>query len=100
LVSLSRDDGKYDGVPVRPVSLIGFSGPAGVGKTFRLMATLDDTIAADPLKEGQSVLALTYMNGSRRRLDGKLRQVPRLNGRYLCTTIDRFAWELQCTGSG
>jgi hypothetical protein len=49
-----------------------------------------------PLSDGQRVLALTFMHGSRRRLDDRLRRVPGLRGRYTCTTIDRFAWEL-CT---
>jgi hypothetical protein len=39
-------------------------------------------------------LALTFMHGSRRRLDARLRSVPGLAGRFEATTIDSFAWRL------
>jgi hypothetical protein len=76
------------------MSLTGFSGQAGVGKTHELMAALGCIVAQQPLRDSQRVLALTFMHGSRRRLDGRLRQVKGLNGRYECTTVDRFGWEL------
>jgi hypothetical protein len=76
------------------MSLIAFSGPAGVGKTFRLLAELERAIANQPLSEGQRVLALTFMHGSRRRLHSRLLEMRSLRGRFECTTIDRFAWEL------
>ncbi|SHG79652.1 ATP-binding domain-containing protein [Bradyrhizobium erythrophlei] len=78
------------------MSLIAFTGPAGMGKTFQLMRREESTLVSAPLTDGQKVLALTFMHGSRRRLDDRLRRVPGLRGRFSCMTIDRFAWEL-CT---
>lgn len=71
-------------------------GAAGVGKTHSLMAALAEKIATRPLQEGERVLALTFMHGSRRRLDSRLAALPGLRNRYQCTTIDLFAWQL-CT---
>ncbi len=68
---------------------------AGYGKTFRLMQVLGEALVKQPLKEGQKVLALTFMHGSRRRLNEKLRAVPGLNGCYACMTIDSLAWRLR-----
>ena len=68
-----------------------FSGGAGCGKTYQLMQRLAETIVAAPPKEGQKVLALTFMHGARRRLDERLATVPRLGRRYECTTLDSFA---------
>lgn len=65
-----------------------------MGKTFQLMRAQGEALVQSPLAEGQRVLALTFMHGSRRRLDDKLRRVNGLRGRYSCMTIDRFAWEL------
>lgn len=49
-----------------------FEGPAGAGKTHRLMDELGTALQARPLAPHERVLALTFMNGSRRRLDAKL----------------------------
>jgi hypothetical protein len=76
------------------MSIRAFVGPAGVGKTFHLMNATQDALAAKPLEEGQRVLALTFMHGSRRRLDDRLRKVTGLRNRFACITIDRLAWEL------
>ena len=76
------------------MSLVAFTGPAGMGKTFQLMRREETTLQGAPLVEGQKVLALTFMHGSRRRLDDRLRMLPGLRGRFSCMTIDRFAWEL------
>ena len=40
------------------------------------------------------MLALTFMHGSRRRLDERLRAVAGLEGRFVATTVDSFAWQL------
>lgn len=69
-------------------------GAAGCGKTFRLMEMLAETLATHPLKEGQRVLALTFMHGARRRLSDRVRIVPGLNARVECCTIDSFAWRI------
>lgn len=71
-----------------------FSGPAGCGKTFQLMAHLEEALRRRPLGDGEKVLALTFMHGSRRRLDERLSAVPTLNRRYECNTLDSFAWRL------
>ena len=71
-----------------------FSGGAGCGKTFRLMQALSEYLIAKPLREGQKVLALTFMHGSRRRLEERLDLVGGLNRRHECSTVDSFAWRL------
>jgi hypothetical protein len=76
------------------MTLAAFLGPAGVGKTYELMHALREALDARPLDEGQRVLAVTFMHGSRRRLDDRLREIPGLRGRHSCVTVDRFAWEL------
>ncbi len=71
-----------------------FEGVAGSGKTFHLIATLAERIDAAPLGDGQKVLALSFMHGSRRRLQARLENVPKLLRRFTCCTFDRFAWQL------
>lgn len=71
-----------------------FSGGAGCGKTYRLMQALVEHISATPLNDGQKVLALTFMHGSRRRLEERLGQLQGLKGRTECSTVDSFAWRL------
>jgi len=71
-----------------------FSGGAGCGKTHQLMQSLINHLEATPLKDGQKVLALTFMHGSRRRLEERLGQLQVLRGRTDCSTIDSFAWRL------
>lgn len=68
-----------------------FQGGAGCGKTHRLMQTLMDVLEQRPLQPGQRILALTYMHGSRRRLDGRLRD---LRLAFECSTVDSFAWRI------
>ena len=69
----------------------GFEGPAGTGKTFQLIEAVKAQVAATPLEPHQRVLALTFMHGSRRRLEERLRSVPELQGGFTCMTIDSFA---------
>ena len=69
-------------------------GGAGCGKTYRLMAMLAERLQAHPLDDGQRVLALTFMHGSRRRLSERLRSVENLRGRVECCTIDAYAWRI------
>lgn len=71
-----------------------FTGGAGCGKTFQLMRTLRAHLEDAPLAEGQKVLALTFMHGSRRRLEERISELPGLERRAVCTTIDSFAWGL------
>ena len=79
---------------VSTVTVRAFNGGAGCGKTHQLMQSLSDHLGAAPLKDGQKVLALTFMHGSRRRLEERLGQLKSLRGRTDCSTIDSFAWRL------
>lgn len=58
------------------------------------MAMLAECLETHPLDDGQRVLALTFMHGSRRRLSERLRSVDKLRGRVECCTIDAFAWRI------
>ncbi|NVL47819.1 AAA family ATPase, partial [Pseudomonas syringae pv. actinidiae] len=71
-----------------------FTGGAGCGKTHMLMASLSAYLDATPLHAGQKILALTFMHGSRRRLQERLGMLQNLRARAECTTIDSFAWRL------
>ena len=71
-----------------------FSGAAGCGKTHQLMANLAARLEGQPLLTSQKVLALTFMHGSRKRLDVRLAGVAVLRRQYECTTIDGFAWRI------
>lgn len=77
------------GVPA--VTVRAFTGGAGCGKTYKLMQSLRAYLEATPLTDGQKVLALTFMHGSRRRLEERISEIPGLEGRAVCTTIDSFA---------
>ena len=76
------------------MSLYFIEGPAGTGKTTRLFQELERVLEECPLAEHQQVLALTKMHGSRRRMDGRLRAISGLRGRYRCCTADSFAWSI------
>ena len=71
-----------------------FTGGAGCGKTHQLMELLDAHLKNFPLKDGQRVLALTFMHGSRRRLEERIEKSPVLRKKADCSTIDSFAWRL------
>ena len=76
------------------MSLYFIEGPAGTGKTTRLFQELERVLEEWPLADHQQVLALTKMHGSRRRMDGRLRAISGLRGRYRCCTVDSFAWSI------
>ena len=76
------------------MTVAAFEGPAGSGKTYRLMNELGTILERQPLSDHQRVIALTFMHGSRRRLDARLREINGLAGRYEATTLDSFAWRL------
>ena len=76
------------------MSLRFFEGPAGSGKTTRLFEELERILEACPLEEGQRVLALTKMHGSRRRMQARLAAFPELRRRFQCSTVDSFAWRM------
>lgn len=58
------------------------------------MAALEKAVTARPLLDGQKVLALTFMHGSRRRLHERLAGMAALGGRFECSTFDSLAWRL------
>lgn len=69
-----------------------YSGQAGTGKTTRLIENLKAFIHDRDWSEYESVLAITFMHGSRKRLEAKLNFVKKdFKVKYKCTTIDSFA---------
>jgi UvrD-like helicase C-terminal domain len=58
------------------------------------MTMLSERLVTNPFMDGQRVLALTFMHGSRRRLSERLRTVVGLRSRAECCTIDAFAWRI------
>lgn len=68
-----------------------FEGAAGTGKTYNLVARAGELVQGGALSEGQKLLALTFMNGARRRLDARLDANPAFRRRYECQTFDVFA---------
>lgn len=81
------------------MTVFAVEGAAGCGKTFRLIDALQQKLLTSPLSSGQKVLALTFMHGSRKRLEERLRRIPNLRGGFECITIDSFAWRLCCRWS-
>jgi hypothetical protein len=78
------------------LSLEYFEGPAGCGKTYQLIKALETLLVGRPLGEGEAVLGLTYMHGSRRRMHNQLAKVPGLRGRFLACTVDSLARRVIC----
>lgn len=68
-----------------------FEGVAGTGKTTRLMHELKQRVQKENLNEGQKILAITFMHGSRRRLQQTLSSEESVANRFECLTIDSFA---------
>lgn len=68
-----------------------FEGAAGTGKTHNLVARAEELVQDGALGEGHKLLALTFMNGARRRLDARLGENPAFRKRYDCQTFDVFA---------
>ena len=68
-----------------------FEGAAGTGKTYNLVSRADEIVQGGVLGDAHKLLALTFMNGARRRLDARLRENPAFSGRFDCQTFDVFA---------
>lgn len=68
-----------------------FEGAAGTGKTHNLVGRATELIEGDVLGDGHKLLALTFMNGARRRLDARLSENPSFRRRFDCQTFDVFA---------
>jgi superfamily I DNA/RNA helicase len=68
-----------------------FEGAAGTGKTHNLVARACELLQHGDLGEDRRVLALTFMNGARRRLQARLGQNALFRRRFECQTFDVFA---------
>ena len=68
-----------------------FEGAAGTGKTHNLVGRAGEIVQEGALGEGHKLLALTFMNGARRRLDARLGEIPAFRRRFDCQTFDVFA---------
>ena len=69
----------------------GFEGPAGTGKTHHLIEAVRARTAELVMQPHSRILALTFMHGSRRRLEERLAHPAETRGRVTCMTIDSFA---------
>lgn len=68
-----------------------FEGAAGTGKTHNLVGRAGEIVQSGGLGEGHKLLALTFMNGARRRLDARLGENAAFRRRFDCQTFDVFA---------
>lgn len=68
-----------------------FEGAAGTGKTHNLVGRAGEIVQDGALGEGHKLLALTFMNGARRRLDSRLGKSAAFRRRFDCQTFDVFA---------
>lgn len=68
-----------------------FEGAAGTGKTHNLVGRAGEIVRDGGLGEGHKLLALTFMNGARRRLEARLGENPAFLQRFDCQTFDVFA---------
>jgi superfamily I DNA/RNA helicase len=69
-----------------------FEGAAGTGKTHNLVGRASERVHEGLLGEDHHrVLALTFMNGARRRLEARLGQSALFRRRFQCQTFDVFA---------
>ncbi len=68
-----------------------FEGAAGTGKTHNLVGHAGKLVQDGALGEGHKLLALTFMNGARRRLGARLGENLAFRRRFDCQTFDVFA---------
>jgi hypothetical protein len=68
-----------------------FEGAAGTGKTHNLVGRAGELVQDGALGEEHKLLALTFMNGARRRLDARLGENPAFRRRFDCQTFDVLA---------
>lgn len=68
-----------------------FEGAAATGKTHNLVGRAGELVQDGVLGNEHKLLALTFMNGSRRRLDARLGENPAFRRRFDCQTFDVFA---------
>lgn len=72
----------------------GVVGEAGTGKTYRLVKAALQFPEYQPMGEGQKVLGLTFMHGSRHRMNRRLAAHGKAAPAYRVSTLDSFALEL------
>lgn len=72
----------------------GYIGQAGTGKTTRIISELETIVPTVEWTERNSILAITFMHGSRRRLRNKLRSFERKGIKVECQTIDGLCLRL------
>ncbi len=80
--------------PSEMESIYAFLGPAGSGKTFSLIEKLEELCTDRDFADHQSVLALTFMHGSRRRISDRLAKGVAAAIPVECETIDSFCLRL------
>jgi superfamily I DNA/RNA helicase len=68
-----------------------FEGAAGTGKTHNIVGRAGELVQGGALRDSHKLLALTFMNGARRRLDARLGENPAFRRRFDCQTFDVFA---------
>jgi superfamily I DNA/RNA helicase len=68
-----------------------FEGAAGTGKTHNLVGRAQELVQDGILGDGHKLLALTFMNGARHRLDARLGENAAFRRRFDCQTFDVFA---------
>jgi hypothetical protein len=78
-----------------PMTVDFFEGPAGTGKTHNMVLRARDAVNDNILGDRARILALTFMNGARRRLHARLGEYPAFRGRFECQTFDVFARSLR-----
>jgi AAA domain/UvrD-like helicase C-terminal domain len=72
--------------------VIVYTGQAGTGKTYSLMQLLTQILPQREWQKYEAVLALTFMHGSRKRLESNLKFVKSdFKVKCECSTIDSFA---------
>jgi superfamily I DNA/RNA helicase len=83
--------GHDERVAVEAVIRAFFEGPAGSGKTHQLIEEAVTASREVLLHPEQKLLALTFMNGARHRLNFRFGEKRELRGRFACLTFDSFA---------
>lgn len=77
------------------MTVFAVEGPAGSGKTHRLVRALEEELAVHPIPDSARILALTFMHGAKSRLEERLSRLRPVQGRVDCMTVDSFAWKLR-----
>jgi hypothetical protein len=73
-------------------NVVVYTGQAGTGKTYSLMQLLSQLLPQREWVKCETVLALTFMHGSRKRLESNLKFIKAdFKVQYECSTIDSFA---------